>query len=302
MHREFYLHPPYLWFGGFERKIEETPFALIGVPLEATVTYRPGTKFAPLKIREVSREMETYSLRACVDFEEFGIYDGGDLTLPSTDLKENLKALELVVSEFINEDKRVVVLGGEHTLTLGCLRALAGEPTLVVSFDAHMDLRDEYPPKVKLSHATVMRRISELDNVKLIEVGVRAFSKEELEYVKQGKVKVFYLLEGLPEVRAAIDEVRRAANEVEHVYISIDMDVLDPSIAPGVGSPEPGGLGLRELLYALSKLVDERTRVIDIVEVSPPYDHSDLTSLAAARIVYEVTSLLWRSLKEAKLI
>ncbi|OYT61824.1 MAG: agmatinase [Thermofilum sp. ex4484_15] len=300
MTSNLYLNPPCVPFGGFSRKFDETPFTLIGVPLEATVSYRPGTRFAPLRIREVSRELETYSLRAGLDFEKIGVYDAGDLTLFQTDLIKNLNLIGNTFKEYVGKGKRVIILGGEHTLTLACIRELSKEPTLLIDFDAHMDLRDEYPLGSKVSHATVMRRVSELSNVSLIEIGVRGFSEEEYEYAKKEGVTVFYLRSGAINANKFLRRVKEELSKVERVYLSIDMDVLDPSIAPGVGNPEPGGLTLHSLLNLIASIVSDKIVAFDVVEVCPPYDISDITSFTAARVVYEVASLIWRVLKKGR--
>ncbi len=297
-----YLTRAPLYFGGEDVEPSKAEAIVVGVPFDFTSTYRPGSRFAPRAIREAAANIEFYSLRAGVDLDAESIYlsDLGDIAV-SSKVDETLKRIETVVSELAStwSDKLLVILGGEHSISLGVtrglLKALNTQPCLVV-FDAHLDLRSEYMGE-RYSHASVMRRISELIGDRIAYIGVRALTREEVEYAKNMGLPMItsrdIRLLGVSESARRIASWLRSRGCSE-AYVSIDVDVLDPAYAPGVGNPEPEGIEpwtMLDILYKIFTLYGKPPRVVDIVEVSPPHDCGNVTSVVAAKIVVEVTAL-----------
>ncbi len=284
-------------FGGLQSEFADADYVIIGVPFDITSTFRSGSRFAPLAIREASLNIEAYSFRAGMDLEELKLHDAGDLHMTG-DVEETLRRLSLVASEVLNSGKTPAFLGGEHTLSLGTVRGI-DKNLAVLSFDAHLDLRDEYVGQ-SVCHATVMRRISEVIKPSvLVEVGTRAVCKEEVEYAEdQGIAHI------TPHriMQIGVEETAREINAhltgCDRVYLTVDMDVLDPAFAPAVQNPEPEGLSTTVLLDLLSKVCDNRVVAFDVVEVTPHYD-SGVTAIQAAKVIFEILSYLQRGRKAA---
>ena len=273
-------------FSGFSSNFDESSFVVFGFPFDATSTYRRGSKAGPREIRKASLNIETYSFRTNTYIEDFKICDLGDIKLTAS-LPNTLGRIAAVVSRAVKEKKIPILLGGEHTATFGVVDGLPPD-TAIVSFDAHFDLRQKYLGK-RLSHTTFMRRIAEnIGPQKLCFVGTRAICKDEMEYVRRSKVKFLparhLLYEGW---HKAAKEIRDFAQSFRNIYVTLDMDVIDPSEAPGVGNPEAEGLGSVLLLDILQGVVDERLIGFDLVEVAPRYDFG-VTSILAARIAFEM--------------
>jgi agmatinase len=275
-------------FSGFQKPFEEADYVVLGVPFDVTSTYRTGARFGPNAIRTASLNIETYSFRSGVDVEDLRIHDLGDLHV-STDTEQTLDRLARVVGEILEAGKMPVVIGGEHTTTMGVLEGLGNRlmQTAVVSFDAHLDLRDEFMG-LRLSHTTFMRRVNEqLRPAKIVEVGTRAVCKEELEYAKKAGIEFITAQqirrEGMEETVKAL---RRKLAGVKSVYLSVDMDVLDPAYAPAVQNPEPEGLEPQVLLDVLCGVCDGRVVGFDVVEVAPNYDQG-VSAIQTAKVVFE---------------
>jgi agmatinase len=272
-------------FSGFYKPFEKADYVILGVPFDGTSTYRPGSRFGPQAIREASRNIETYSLRTGLDAKDLKICDVGDLHVLG-DVEKTLERVRLVLGEIVKAQKFPVILGGEHTITYGAIKAFEGDVG-ILSFDAHMDLRDEFLGS-KLSHATLMRRLSEkIKPDHDVEVGVRAFGRDEFQFAKERGIKFFtgknIRLAGRKELVKKID---KALSDFETIYLTLDMDVVDPSYAPAVGNPVPEGITPSTLLDILHDVCDQRVIALDLVEVSPHYD-TGLTSFQAAHIIYE---------------
>jgi len=280
---------PHLKFCGIEGKIEAAKYLLLGVPIDITSTYRPGSRFAPAAIREASWNLETYCIRNGLDVENFKLYDLGDLNILG-DLEGTLERLKQVISETIDSNKIPITLGGEHTITYSCVKAFHN--VAVLSFDAHMDLRDKYLG-LKLSHATFMRRLCEsLGADRIVEVGVRALSKEELDYAHKENLRYITSMDiKRQKIEQVVKDIQNALSNFERIYLTIDMDVLDPSFAPAVGNPIPEGLSPHILLNILQSLCNHKIVGFDLVELSPHYD-SGITSIQAAHIIFNVLSFL----------
>lgn len=280
-------------FSGFQKSFKEADYVILGVPFDVTSTYRTGARFGPNAIREASLNIETYSFRSNVDVEDLRLHDIGDLHV-SADVRETLERLEKVAREILEAGKTPVIIGGEHTVTLGVLKGLGDKAskTAVVSFDAHLDLRDEFMG-LKLSHTTFMRRINEyLKPAKIVEVGTRAVCKEELAYAKKAKI------EFLTAHQIRKDEAEQTAKSlkgklaaVENIYITVDMDILDPAYVPAVQNPEPDGLEMPVLLNVLSDICDVRVVGFDVVEVAPNYDQG-ISAIQAAKVIFEMLCMI----------
>lgn len=292
MHQDLYISPA-LRFLGINSSKEEAEYLILGIPYDGTSTYRPGARFAPNAIREASKNLETVSLRSRVDLENMKIHDLGDLDVASS-LEETLRRLELVTKESRQQGKFQVSLGGEHSITLGAIRAWGSEIG-ILDFDAHMDLRDEYQG-ARLSHATFMRRIAEeIGTDRIVQVGIRAVCSEELRFAEEEKIHFFTSYDLFRSgVATLADSLRRAIKDFEKIYITIDSDVLDPSFAPAVGNPEPEGISTTQLIELLHQVLDRRVIGMDLVEVTPVYD-SGATSAQACKVLFEALCSIERA-------
>ncbi|HHV78869.1 MAG TPA: agmatinase [Firmicutes bacterium] len=273
------LHRPRSDANGFRKAV------LLGAPLDATVSFRPGCRFGPERIRTISRSLEEYSfpLRASLDTVDFE--DAGDIEMPLGNPAKSLDEIERVCTEVFRDGRLLFMLGGEHLVTVGAVRAAKKfYPNLhVLQLDAHADLRDEFFGE-KLSHATVMRRVlEEVGPGRLHQIGVRSAVAEEAALMT---IETNYYQGSF------LDALRIAVRNLEGkpVYLTVDIDVVDPAYAPGTGSPEPGGITSAELLEGIRVLGGTGQSGInlvgmDVVEVSPAQDPSDITSLLAARVV-----------------
>ncbi len=264
---------------------EEAIYVVFGAPLDLTGSYRRGSRFAPGSIRRASIDLEDISLRTGLRRSEVRITDVGDLKGVG-DLEAYLERVEEAVGLISGSGKIPLMMGGEHTVALGALRAL--RPDLVVAFDAHLDLRESLSGR-RLSHATFMRRAFEELDASLLFIGCRAVSEEELEFAEENaeRVRMVTSLEILrwgPE--RAVEALREGLASASSAYLTIDMDVLDPSAAPAVCNPAPEGISVTSLLEIIAGALDERFRGLDLTEVTPHYD-SGLTSTQAAYILLE---------------
>lgn len=280
------LVSPSLVFGGYQREFKDADYVVLGVPFDVTSTYRSGARFAPIAIREASLNIDTYSFRSGIDLEDLKICDVGDLHI-SGGVIETLKRVESVCQCILKEGKMPVIMGGEHTITFGAAKSV-GSDLAIVSFDAHLDLRDEFRGE-RISHATFLRRINEeVKPKKIVVVGARAVCREELKYASEaGNIKYItsqrILREGVDD---ALRDIRGFLYDCDKLYITVDMDALDPSFAPAVQNPEPEGISPTMLLDMLLEICDNRLTIFDLVEVTPHYDNG-VTAVVAARIMFE---------------
>jgi len=275
-------------FSGYQQTFKESDYVILGVPFDATGTYRTGARFAPLALREASLNIETYSFRSDMDIEDLKIHDLGDLHVAG-EVEETLKRLEKVTRELLETRKLPVFIGGEHTITLGIMRAV-GKNAAIVSFDAHLDLRNEYMAATT-SHTTFMRRIHEqISPIQIIEIGTRAVCREELEYAEETDIHFITNHQILTDGgEKTLRTIRKLLADVKKTYLTIDMDVLDPAFAPGVQNPEPDGLTINTFLNLLCGLCDQRVTALDLVEVAPNYDNGT-TAIQAAKTLFEALS------------
>ncbi len=286
------------FFGGVQCPFEKAKYVIFGVPFDVTSTYRTGARFGPNAIRQASLNIETYSFRTGVDVEDLAIHDLGDLHA-SASPKRTVDMLNLVVADILAAKKMPVTIGGEHTITLGVIKGLGGKAkkTAVVSFDAHLDLRKEFMG-LTLSHTTFMRRINEeVKPARIIEVGTRAVCKEELIYAEESGI-IFFTSQQIREEGSAqiIHKLKEELVPYENIYLTIDMDVLDPAFAPSVQNPEPEGLDTHTLIDILSSLCDRNVVGFDVLEVTPNYDQG-ISAIAAAKVVFQMLCHLEKARK-----
>ena len=284
-YRELFVSPT-LVFAGSQKTFQEADYVILGIPFDTTSTFRSGARFAPSAIREASLNIETHSFRSGIDVEDLRLHDLGDLHVAGG-ADETLKRTELVVKELLDAKKLPVIIGGEHTLTLGAMRAV-GSKTALVSFDAHLDLRDEYLG-LRVSHTTFMRRIDEqVQPENILEIGVRAVCKEELDYTGKSGIQFLTVQEIRGDgLKKTIGNAKKALADYDKLYLTVDMDVLDPAFAPAVQNPEPDGLFMQMFLDILCGLCDHRIVAFDLVEVAPHYDRG-ITAIQAAKTIFEV--------------
>ena len=286
-------------FSGFQKPFEDADYVILGVPFDVTSTYRTGARFGPTAIRQASLNIETYSFRTGLDVEDLRLCDLGDVHV-SADTKETLKTLQMVIGDIVKTSKIPVTLGGEHTITLGSVKGFGAKATrtAVLSFDAHLDLRDEFMG-LKLSHTTFMRRLNEeAKPASIIELGTRAVCKDELAYAKKAGIKFFtsrqVMKEGANEI---ISELVNELSSCQSLYVSIDMDVLDPAYVPAVQNPEADGLEPNTLFDILSGIIDKRTIGFDVLEIAPVYDQG-ISAVAAAKVVFEMLCQIEKARKQ----
>ncbi len=266
-----------------DASFEEADTVLFGAPFDCTTSYRPGTRFGSAAIRHESYGLESYSPYQDRDLLDALVFDSGDLELPFGSPERALADIEERASLILQAGKRPFLLGGEHLVTLGAVRAAVKRfPDLhIVHFDAHADLRSEYLG-VSLSHACVLRRCWELvGDGRIFQFGIRSGDREEFRWGASHVKTSRFSFEGLEETLRSLAGLP--------VYFTVDLDVLDPSVFPGTGTPEPGGVSFDELRRAAT-LVCRSANVVacDVNELSPPYDPSGNSTAAACKIVREM--------------
>lgn len=268
---------------GCDRDYLEADTVLFGAPFDCTTSYRPGARFGSGVIRRESYGLETYSPYQDRDLKATQVIDIGDLELCLGDTKKALDQIEACADQILSDGKRPFLLGGEHLVTLGAFRAAARRyPDLtVIHFDAHADLRDEYLG-TPLSHACVLRRCHELlGDGRIFQFGIRSGDQSEFLWGRKHVSTILYHFSGLEQTLSQLSG--------KPIYFTLDLDVLDPSVFPGTGTPEPGGVSFEELRKAAT-LVCSKARIIgcDVTELSPPYDPSGISAAAACKIVREM--------------
>ena len=286
------------------RDVESCDVAIVGIPFDAGTSYRPGARFGPQSIRQASRHLRT-NYHPNYDAEPFKtqqVADAGDITCNPFNIDEAIKQIEKGATELLEKVGGIISMGGDHTIAFPLLRSINKinkGPVALVHFDAHLDTWDTYFG-APYTHGTPFRRAAEeklfLDHASM-HVGIRGplYSRNDLINDEELGFKVVHCdefqTEGVEHVIGRIKE--RVGNNP--IYLSIDIDVLDPAHAPGTGTPEIAGMSSRELVNVLRGLAGLNIISADVVEVAPAYDQAELTSLAAATIVYEITNLMARS-------
>ena len=264
------------WMG--ENKDYNTSnIVMLGLPFDGTVSYRPGSRFAPEQIRLASWGLEEYSPYFDKHLEDCNFHDAGDLEFPLGNTQKSLDLIEKNVREIYNDGKRVFGIGGEHLVTLPEIKAIKDfyNDLAIVHFDAHTDLREEYIGE-PLSHSAVIRHSAKIvgfDNLK--QIGIRSGMKEEFELMKQHKTLIHEYKE--------LDCLKE-----KPIFITVDLDVLDTSIMPGTGTPEVGGLSFNELIEWFKYLSNFNIVGADVVELAPDYDTSGASTAVATKVIREL--------------
>jgi agmatinase len=280
-------------------EVSRADVAVLGVPFDSGVSYRPGARFGPGHIRESSRLLRPYNpALGTSPFTAQQVADAGDVAVNPFSIDEAITTVERAARGLLEQTARFLVLGGDHTVALPLLRAVAARhgPVSVVHFDAHLDTWDTYFGAA-YTHGTPFRRASEeglLDRSGCLHVGTRGplYSGDDLS----ADAGLGFAVITAPDaeylgVRGMAERIAERAGD-RPVYVSVDIDVLDPAHAPGTGTPEAGGLTSRELLAVLRSLARLNVVGADIVEVAPAYDHAQITGIAAAHVAYELLSAL----------
>ena len=268
------------WIGSLEN-YNDADIVMIGLPFDGTCSYRPGSRFAPERLRLASWGLEDYSPVYDRHLEDVKFYDAGELEFPLGNTQKSLDVIEENARQIYSDNKKYLGIGGEHLVTLPAVKACKDkyDNLTVIHFDAHTDLREDYLGE-KLSHASVMRRIGEIigfENIK--QIGIRSGLKEEFELMK----KYNTLVRGSKD----LDKIRN-----KKIFLSIDVDVLDPSVMPGTGTPEPDGLLYRELAEWIKYLQDFDIVGADVVELAPDYDKSEVSTAVVTKIIRDVLMIL----------
>lgn len=254
------------------------PVAIVfGVPFDSTHSYKPGTRFGPDAIRDAFNNIEIFHPQFQLDLESINIDDLGN-TKHTVVAEKMLEMVQKITTELLQRNKQLIILGGEHLITLGTYMSFPKETGYLV-FDAHYDLRNEFAD-TKLSHASYLRRIVEKRGAEnIVHIGARAFVKEELTFLTENKIKTI----SDKDIREGNGPrlIKDAISTFDKIYTSFDLDVLDPAFAPGVGNPESVGITSRELFDMIHSLGDKQVIGVDIVELNPTHDNGVTASLAA---------------------
>ncbi|EGT0696453.1 TPA: agmatinase [Clostridium perfringens] len=269
-------------FIGCEAEYDESSIVVFGAPFDSTTSFRPGTRFASQVMRGESWGLESYSPYQDLDLYNFNIFDGGEIELPFGNSEGALALIEDFSTKVVEDGKIPAMIGGEHLVTLGAFKGVFKKyPDVhVIHFDAHADLREDYLGQ-KLSHATVMHRVWDLvgDN-KIFQFGIRSGEKEEFLWAKD---HVYTNKFNCDTLDYALERIKGKS-----VYVTIDLDVLDPSVFPGTGTPEPGGIQFNELLNSILKLRGLNIVGFDINELSPQYDQTGASTAVACKVLREM--------------
>lgn len=273
---------------GCDNKYEESKIVVFGVPFDGTTSYRPGTRFASAAIRNESYSIETYSPYLDRDLEDICVFDAGELEVPIGNTLQTLECIEEFVLKIMDDGKIPFMIGGEHLVTLGAVRAAVKRygDLHIIHFDAHADLRDEYLGE-PLSHATVMRRCWELvGNNRIFQFGIRSGSREEIYWGREHVHTCFFNFSHLD---STVEMLKG-----KPVYLTIDLDVLDPSVLPGTGTPEAGGVTFNELLDAVKKVSQLNIVAMDMTELSPIWDQTGASTILACKLLREMLLLVYK--------
>lgn len=266
---------------------EEAEIVIFGAGFDGTVTYRPGSRFGPQAMRSEFYGLETYSPLLDRDLTEIAVCDGGDLELPFGNTGSALDMINCTAMEIVKAGKKPFMIGGEHLVTLPAFRAVQKKypEVCLLHLDAHTDLREEYLGE-HLSHSSVVRRIWEIvGDGRIWQLGIRSGMKEEFAWAREGHTNLRPF-----DLSAAGEAVESLAGK--HIYLTIDLDVLDPSIMPGTGTPEPGGVSFNELQKALCSFSQLNIVAADVVELAPRLDGSGVSTAVACKVMREMLLLM----------
>lgn len=277
------LKGPFLdrnWMGQNEN-YASSDIVMLGMPFDGTVSYRSGSRFAPEQIRLASWGLEEYSPRFDKHLEDVNFHDAGDLEFPLGNTYKSLDLIEENVEQIYKDGKRVFGIGGEHLVTLPEIKAVAKfhKDLAIVHFDAHTDLREEYLGE-EMSHSAVIRHASKIvgpENLK--QIGIRSGMKEEWEFMKKHNTLIHKYSE--------LDELKG-----KKIFVTVDLDCLDPSVMPGTGTPESGGMQFNELMGWFEYLKNFDIVGADVVELAPDYDASEVSTAVATKVIRELLMVM----------
>ncbi len=277
------LRGPFLdrnWMGQ-NPDYDSSDIIMLGLPFDGTVSYRPGSRFAPEQIRLASWGLEEYSPNFDKHLEDVKFHDAGDLELPLGNTYKSLDVIEQNVEDIYKDGKRVFGIGGEHLVTLPEIKAVSKfyKDLAIVHFDAHTDLRKEYLGE-EMSHSAVIRHASKIvgpENIK--QIGIRSGMKEEFEFMKQNNTLIHEFHE--------LDVLKN-----KKIFVTVDLDVLDPSVMPGTGTPESGGMQFNELIGWFKYLKKFDIIGADVVELAPDYDASGVSTAVATKVIRELLMIM----------
>ncbi|MBM7855667.1 agmatinase [Desulfohalotomaculum tongense] len=270
-------------FMGSTSNYQEASLVLLGAPMDFTTSFRPGTRQGPQQIRAVSYGLEEYSVYLDKDLADYKYFDAGDVAIPFGHVAESLRRIGETIGQVMDDGKLPLLMGGEHLVSLPAVEQAAKryDRLALLHFDAHADLREDYLGET-YSHATVIRRaIDFVGGENVYQFGIRSGTREEFAFARQHThMYIDQLLEPLSRVLPELQN--------RPVYVTLDIDVVDPAYAPGTGTPEPGGCTAGEIIRAVHMLKGLNLVGFDLVEVSPVYDQSERTALLAAKLVREI--------------
>lgn len=271
-------------FIGCDSEYEEAKIVLFGAPFDSTTSFRPGARFGSAAMRHESFGLETYSPYQDKDLTDYATFDSGDLELCFGSAEQALQAIEERAEQILEDGKLPLLIGGEHLVTLGAVRAVQKRyPDLhIIHFDAHADLREDYLG-VQLSHACVIRRSFELvGDGRIHQFCIRSGDREEFAFAKEHTDMHLFDFKGLPQL---VEELKEAKVPV---YFTIDLDCLDPSVFPGTGTPEAGGVSFVQLLEAIQQVSTLRVVGADVNELAPMLDSSGVSTATACKVLREL--------------
>lgn len=277
------LRGPFLdrnWMGQND-DYESSSIVMLGLPFDGTVSYRSGSRFAPEQIRLASWGLEEYSPRFDKDLADVNFHDAGDLEFPLGNTYKTLEVIEKNVEDIYRDGKRVFGIGGEHLVTLPEIKAVSKfyDNLAIIHFDAHTDLREEYMGE-EMSHSAVIRHASKIVGPKNIkQIGIRSGMKEEWDFMQENNTLVAKYSD--------LDELKG-----KNIFVTVDLDVLDPSVMPGTGTPESGGMQFNELMGWFEYLKNFNIIGADVVELAPDYDASGVSTAVATKVIRELLMVL----------
>lgn len=274
----------------------ESRIVLVGCPYDGSASFRPGARFGPAAIRRASWGIETFSPYQDRDLEQYSVHDMGDLELPLGEKKVSLQHIREVLNRILSQKKFPIILGGDHLITLPIIETMFETyPDLhLLHLDAHTDLREDYLGET-LSHSTVMRKVVDrLGKGRLFQIGVRSGTEEEFKLAN--RMKSLVAMKD-PSLKSMIRHLRNRP-----VYVTLDLDLFDPGILPGVGTPEPGGITFQQFMLLLKELRSLHVIGFDIVELTPDYDPTQISAVTAAVILREMILAFCREVSRRRLV
>ena len=301
------LVPRFAGSGSFARlpeidRVSDYAVALLGVPFDNGVSYRPGARFGPMAVRQASRHLRPghHVELGRSPFEEIQVVDAGDVPVTPFSIDTAMQQISGQAHDLMHGGRRVIAIGGDHTVALPMLRSVVREhgPVALIHFDAHLDTWDTYFD-APITHGTIFRRAFE-ENLLVedhsVHVGIRGPIYGQADLADDRRFGFRTIRASDIDILGVGGAIEAIVERVEHlpVYLSVDIDVLDPAFAPGTGTPEAGGLSNRELLRVLRGLTSINLIGGDLVEVAPAYDHAEITSIAAATVIFDLITLLSR--------